>query len=56
MCLNRHWFLNPNDARQILERWRISYNTDRPHRALDLLTPEQVAEKYKASPTTRLSA
>jgi putative transposase len=55
-CLNQHWFLNLNDARQILERWRISYNTDRPHRALDLLTPQQFAERHEESPTTRLSA
>ena len=55
-CLNRHWFPNRSEARRILERWRISYNTGRPHRALDLLTPQQFAESHEESSATQLSA
>jgi len=25
-CLNEQWFLNLNDAREIIENWRIDYN------------------------------
>jgi hypothetical protein len=29
-CLNEHLFANLNEARQIIEEWRIDYNTNRP--------------------------
>jgi putative transposase len=32
-CLNEHMFANLNEARQIIEEWRIDYNTNRPHKA-----------------------
>ena len=31
-CLNEHLFANLNEARQIIEEWRIDYNTNRPTR------------------------
>jgi hypothetical protein len=31
-CLNEHLFANLNEARQIIEEWRIDYNTNRPRR------------------------
>jgi transposase InsO family protein len=40
-CLNEHWFLTMADARQIIETWRIEYNTERPHSSLGNLTPEE---------------
>ncbi len=55
-CLNQYWFLNLADARRIIERWRISYNTDRPHRALNRLTPQQYAEELEQQNLNRLSA
>ena len=39
-CLNEHWFLTLDDARETIESWRIDYNQVRPHSALGYLTPE----------------
>ena len=55
-CLNEHWFLSLADARRIIEAWRVSYNTARPHGGLGQLTPEQFAHQLEAANTTRLSA
>jgi putative transposase len=56
-CLNQHWFLSLADARRIIERWRVSYNTARPHRALGRRTPTAFASNLQAMPNpTRLSA
>ncbi len=33
-CLNTHWFLTLDDAREKLERWRRDYNEVRPHGAI----------------------
>lgn len=55
-CLNQHWFLSISDARRIVESWRVSYNTARPHRGLGSLTPKQYAEKYEEENPERLSA
>jgi len=54
-CLNQHWFLSLRDAQFHIERWRRSYNTDRPHIALHPLTPTEFARTFP-SPTARLSA
>lgn len=40
-CLNQHWFESMEEARGILERWRMEYNTERPHSALDNRTPTE---------------
>jgi len=34
-CLNEHLFANLSEARQIIEDWRIDYNTTRPHTSLN---------------------
>jgi len=45
-CLNEHWFLGLDDAREKVESWREDYNKERPHSALNNLTPEEfVMEK-----------
>ncbi len=36
-----HWFLNIQHAREIIEQWRIEYNTERPHSSLDYMTPSE---------------
>jgi len=43
-CLNTNWFLSLDDARDKIERWRIEYNTFRPHSSLDGLTPQELCE------------
>lgn len=43
-CLNEHWFITMNQAREVIERWRIEYNTERPHSSLADRTPEEYAQ------------
>ena len=38
-CLDHHWFASLEEARRIVEDWRVEYNTERPHRALGQQTP-----------------
>jgi putative transposase len=38
-CLNQSCFRTLADAQFQIERWRVQYNTNRPHRALGGLTP-----------------
>jgi putative transposase len=33
-CLNMHWFLSLAEARELIEAWRVEYNTERPHSSL----------------------
>ncbi len=49
-CLNEHWFLSVAEARQIIEAWRIDYNTVRPHRSLRQQTPAAFAAAACAGP------
>jgi len=44
-CLNEHLFANLNEARQLIEEWRIDYNTNRPHSSLNGLTPTEFAAR-----------
>ena len=45
-CLNCHWFTSYEDAKVKIESWRNEYNSTRPHRALNNLSPlEYVAQK-----------
>ena len=49
-CLNEHWFLTPEDARETIENWRIDYNQVRPHSSLGYLTPrnsQQAMQMWK---------
>jgi len=46
-CLNENWFLDLDDAREIIEAWRIDYNTSRPHSALAYATPEEFASSLQ---------
>jgi putative transposase len=43
-CLNEHWFVNLVDAKDTIERWRVDYNTVRPHSSLSGATPDQFAK------------
>jgi putative transposase len=44
-CLNEHMFSSLAEARQIIEAWRIDYNTNRPHTSLNGLTPSEFAAR-----------
>ena len=43
-CLNQSWFLSLADAREKVGVWRLDYNRNRPHGALDNMAPEEFAE------------
>lgn len=45
-CLDQHWFASLEEARQIIEAWRIDYNEVRPHTALDNQTPAAYKAAY----------
>lgn len=47
-CLNAHWFLSLEDAREKIEAWRQDYNTFRPHSSLDNLTPTEFSNYHQA--------
>lgn len=40
-CLNEHLFSNLPTARNMIQEWRIDYNTQRPHTSLNGLTPNE---------------
>ena len=46
-CLNENWFLSLQDAREIIEHWRIDYNQNRPHGSLEGLTTDEFARKHE---------
>jgi len=46
-CLNEHLFSSLREARDIIEAWRIDYNTERPHTSLSGLTPTEFANRSK---------
>jgi len=50
-CLNEHLFSSLAAARQIIEAWRIDYNTERPHTSLNGLTPVAFATRPKPGHT-----
>jgi transposase InsO family protein len=39
--LSREMLLNLHEARVVIEDWRLHYNTERPHRRLGYLSPEE---------------
>jgi putative transposase len=38
-CLNAHWFMSLEEARQKMEAWRRYYNEERPHGAIGQKAP-----------------
>jgi hypothetical protein len=47
-CLNQHWFLSLDDAREKIEAWRTSYNETRPHGSFGWATPAEYARQCLA--------
>ena len=48
-CLNQEWFASLQEARQLIEEWRVSYNTQRPHSSLGYLPPDLWAQQQRKS-------
>lgn len=46
-CLNMEWFDSLKEAQVVIEGWREHYNTERPHSALNYLTPIQFIRQWK---------
>ena len=46
-CLNMHWFLSLDDAREKIEAWRIDYDEYRPHQSLADKTPKEFAQEHQ---------
>ena len=40
-CLNENWFLSLQQAKLLIEKWRLDYNLERPHTSLKGLSPQQ---------------
>jgi putative transposase len=45
-CLNENLFMTLAEARQLIETWRIDYNTSRPHSSLGGLTPVEYVSAF----------
>jgi putative transposase len=45
-CLNENLFLNLNHAKELIEIWRMYYNTERIHSSLNYMTPENYAKQF----------
>ena len=48
-CLDRWLFPSVQEARRLINHWLEEYNHERPHGALDGLTPRAFAAQYQAS-------
>jgi putative transposase len=46
-CLNQEWFTCLKEARLLIEKWRVDYNTMRPHSSLGYLPPNVWAQKQQ---------
>ena len=49
-CLNTHWFLSLDDARQKMEDWRRDYNEVRPHSGIGNKAPISLLNGSSAPP------
>jgi putative transposase len=45
-CLNDNVFVSLHSARNIIEDWRLDYNSERPHSSLNDMTPEEFAKTF----------
>ena len=44
-CLDLNWFAILEDAREVIEGWRVHYNQVRPHRSLGKKPPAVFAKE-----------
>lgn len=52
-CLNEHYFLGLQEAKDVIEMWRLEYNGFRPHSALNYQTPKEFLERYEKQNLTQ---
>lgn len=45
-CLDQEWFGSLQQARESIEAWRISYNSQRPHSSLGYVPPDAWTQNY----------
>jgi len=45
-CLDQEWFSSLQQAREMIEAWRVLYNSQRPHSSLGYLPPDVWTHKY----------
>jgi putative transposase len=50
-CLNDNVFVSLHSAQEIIENWRLDYNSERPHSSLNDMTPEEFATRFKEQQT-----
>lgn len=55
-CLNQEWFRNCLEARVVIEDYRNHFNTERPHSALDYLTPVEYRRRWETLHERRLAS
>lgn len=48
-CLNMELFDSLKEAQMLVESWRHHYNTERPHSALNYMTPHQFIQQWRQS-------
>lgn len=48
-CLNTHWFSTLDDARRVIEAWRVDYNDVRPHSSLGETPPSVFAAAHRGT-------
>lgn len=51
-CLSQHWFSTLEEARLLIEQWRIKYNQIRPHRSIGRIPPDRFAKQFEQQKQT----
>ena len=51
-CLSAEWFRTREEARAVIENWRLHFNGDRPHSSLGYLSPVQFKRRSQEDKTT----
>ena len=46
-CLDLNSFVNPIEARDVISKWRVDYNNNRPHSSLNFMPPAKYRENYE---------
>jgi putative transposase len=51
-CLNENWFWSMPETREIVEIWRVDYNTHRPHGSIGRIPPAEFVRRFKEADHT----